>query len=319
MGVSWRRNTNRGCWVLRVFMPRFPYPPDQARRAGILNAVSLVVAVALLLVSSVNISGDPAPAARLLGAGLVLALILVTQVLLRRGRVSLAGHLFTGVLWFVIAASVFVAGGVRAPAASTLVATVLIAGLALGAQAAVVYTSLSVAVLLVAYLLEIAGQLPEAWMTYDPLSAWTTTSALLVFAALILVAGLDQLERALHRSRHTAEALRASERKFSTLVRESPHGILSLSVEGIVQSFNPAAERISGKSANAVLGKSLFEAFELPEPTLQDVLPPSWQESRSPVRNGTSAARVAGRSWSKPPRVRCKRSTASRCKRRYRT
>jgi len=50
-------------------------------------------------------------------------------------------------------------------------------------------------------------------------------------------------------------ALRESERKYSVLVQESPDAIISLDKKGNLLSFNSAAERKSGYSAEEVMGK----------------------------------------------------------------
>lgn len=55
--------------------------------------------------------------------------------------------------------------------------------------------------------------------------------------------------------KHTEEALRLSERKYSALVQQSPDAIISLDKTGNFLSFNPAAERQSGFSARDVLGR----------------------------------------------------------------
>jgi PAS domain S-box-containing protein len=51
------------------------------------------------------------------------------------------------------------------------------------------------------------------------------------------------------------DALRESERKYSLLVQESPDAIISLDKKGNLLTFNPAAERKSGFSAEEVMGK----------------------------------------------------------------
>ena len=55
--------------------------------------------------------------------------------------------------------------------------------------------------------------------------------------------------------KQTEEALRVSERKYSDLVQQSPDAIISLDKIGNFLSFNPAAERVSGFSAQEVTGK----------------------------------------------------------------
>nr|MBA3532408.1 PAS domain S-box protein [Ardenticatenales bacterium] len=51
------------------------------------------------------------------------------------------------------------------------------------------------------------------------------------------------------------QALRESERKYAELVQEAPDPIISLNTEGCFESFNPAAERVSGYAAEQLLGK----------------------------------------------------------------
>ncbi|MCH7908212.1 MAG: response regulator [Candidatus Hydrogenedentes bacterium] len=53
----------------------------------------------------------------------------------------------------------------------------------------------------------------------------------------------------------TLGKLRESERRFAELVEESPDGIVVLNDQGIVQTFSPATERITGLSAGDVIGK----------------------------------------------------------------
>jgi PAS domain S-box-containing protein len=55
--------------------------------------------------------------------------------------------------------------------------------------------------------------------------------------------------------KQTKEALRVSEHKYSDLVQQSPDAIISLDKIGNFLSFNPAAERLSGFSAQKVIGK----------------------------------------------------------------
>jgi PAS domain S-box-containing protein len=55
--------------------------------------------------------------------------------------------------------------------------------------------------------------------------------------------------------KQTEEALRVSERKYSDLVQQSPDAVISLDKTGNFLSFNPAAERMSGFSAQEVLGR----------------------------------------------------------------
>ena len=55
--------------------------------------------------------------------------------------------------------------------------------------------------------------------------------------------------------KQTEEALRVSERKYYDLVQQSPDAVISLDKLGHFLSFNPAAEHVSGFSAQEVIGK----------------------------------------------------------------
>ncbi len=67
--------------------------------------------------------------------------------------------------------------------------------------------------------------------------------------------GVLEICRDITERKQTEEALRASECKYSDLVQQSPDAIISLDKIGNFLSFNPAAERMSGFSAQEVIGK----------------------------------------------------------------
>ncbi|RZB32977.1 MAG: hypothetical protein SRB2_04190 [Desulfobacteraceae bacterium Eth-SRB2] len=68
------------------------------------------------------------------------------------------------------------------------------------------------------------------------------------------------------------DALKESERKYSVLVQESPDAIISLDRTGHLLSFNPAAERISGFSAEQVMGKHFVKIGVLAKQSIPKAL-----------------------------------------------
>jgi two-component system, cell cycle sensor histidine kinase and response regulator CckA len=230
----------------------------------VLHVVSLVVAMAQTAVMGVNLLGDPAPAYRVGAGAAVLGTIALCQWMLRTGRLTLAAHTFTLLLWAIICSSMVFSGGVTSVVGATLGAVILIAGLVLGSGAVVGYTLGSIAVLVACYAAGEAGILPGPRMAYGPLASVTTLSATLLFIGMVLLVGLRQLKRASRTAREHEVALRHSEAHLSTLVHEAPLGIVSLSATGVIESFNPAAERITGRLAEDVVGRSLFDAFDVP-------------------------------------------------------
>jgi len=68
--------------------------------------------------------------------------------------------------------------------------------------------------------------------------------------------GVLEICRDITERKHTEEALRISERKYSDLVQQSPDAIISLDKLGNFLSFNPAAEHLSEFSAQEVIGRN---------------------------------------------------------------
>jgi len=67
--------------------------------------------------------------------------------------------------------------------------------------------------------------------------------------------GVLEICRDITERKQTEEALRLSERIYSDLVQQAPDAIISLDKIGNFLSFNPAAERVSGFSAEEVIGR----------------------------------------------------------------
>jgi PAS domain S-box-containing protein len=65
-----------------------------------------------------------------------------------------------------------------------------------------------------------------------------------------------QLGRAIERQR-TGEALRKSEASYRAVVDTAPDAVITMTVNGIVRTFNPGAERIFGYSSEEIVGQPL--------------------------------------------------------------
>ncbi|MEO8600935.1 MAG: PAS domain-containing sensor histidine kinase [bacterium] len=111
-------------------------------------------------------------------------------------------------------------------------------------------------------------------------------AAVLAFVTSLYAAAV--LERFRLAEHAAGEALRASESRKSAIVAGSLDCIITMDGEGRIVEFNPAAERVFGYSAAAVLGRSLSDT----------IIPPQLREAhlRGLVRHlATGEAAVLGR------------------------
>ena len=75
----------------------------------------------------------------------------------------------------------------------------------------------------------------------------------------VVLALIDITER-----KHIENALRASEARLSTIIQTAVDAIVIINEQGIVQSFNPSAERIFGYRSDEMVGKNV--SLLMPEP-----------------------------------------------------
>jgi PAS domain S-box-containing protein len=74
------------------------------------------------------------------------------------------------------------------------------------------------------------------------------------------------------RERAAEDAVIQSERRYRELVQEAPDGILSIDGEGRILTYNPAAERLSGYTAQEVIGRPFAEIGLIAPHSLPTVL-----------------------------------------------
>jgi len=139
----------------------------------------------------------------------------------------------------------------------TLYPAVTIAAIAGGYRAGVAATSLSA----------LAASL---WLApLNDSSDWLGMATFLVACALI-VSVTEAMHRAQTRAAEAetearlASAVRESEARLKAVVDTAVDGIITVDDKGIVQSFNPASERLFGYSSQAVIGRNT--SLLMPEP-----------------------------------------------------
>jgi two-component system, cell cycle sensor histidine kinase and response regulator CckA len=194
----------------------------------------------------------------------VIAQSVVALIMLRRGRVRQAAHLFIFVLWSVITFSCFRLGGSSSPVIASYSAVIATTSVLMSRRAGLVYAAMSAAAIIAIFLAELVG----GWV--PPVHALTPVLEVLILAgSALMTGGVIYLSAGVRE-----EADRRAEESavwFAELVRTAPEGILTLDAQQRVASANPAAEAILGLPAASVAGQplaslpSLASASELSE------------------------------------------------------
>jgi signal transduction histidine kinase len=144
------------------------------------------------------------------------------RLLMRRGRVRLAGLILTLLLWGLITVGTYAYGGLEGSGVSSFFGVALIAGLLLGGRAAIIFAALSVlsaAAMLAAKMLGVAPPPPDF---ISPAYRWAEFSTTIVGVASLFYLVNRSLEQALEQARRNErEAIEASEFKTQLIARIS--------------------------------------------------------------------------------------------------
>ncbi len=171
--------------MLSRFLNIFKSPefedPDKTRHAHNLNTILIALFVAALCWAWYSIFIQRG--VQIVVAVGILALLLGLYALLKHGQVLLVGNLLTSLLWLVVIANIAIFGGIRNSGFATLVIIIVIANLALGARAGMVYTMMTIIAGTILVIAENRGLLPV--YSYEP-----NTTILISYGLTALGVGL---------------------------------------------------------------------------------------------------------------------------------
>ncbi|MGH2593543.1 MAG: GAF domain-containing protein [Anaerolineae bacterium] len=192
---------------------------DKTRVARVLNATLLILLMAVvLLTASFAVAGDNNPD-RIAGLAIGAATAALTSGILfltRRGHVQLASVLLLATLLVMITLRIYTFGSIRSPFTITYLVGIVLAGLLLGGNAAVVFALLSMAATLGLFYVESGGQITAI---QAPVSAihWITYAITFGVMALLLRLAARHIGDALARARRNARALTESNRELQAI------------------------------------------------------------------------------------------------------
>lgn len=202
-----------------VSPPVFEGDEDKTRTARLLNIVLWALLVVSLAVSPLIVLAEE-PLTGLVPVATLLLLDLVGLLLMRSGRVRVAGVVFTGSLWLVETGFVLFSGGLGSEAASGYLVVVTAAGLLLGGAAAIAFAGLSLASVILLFYVESVGALPPNLLAVSPLFKVSLISANIVMIAVLLYLAVQSIDEALASARRYAGELEEQRSQLENLVED---------------------------------------------------------------------------------------------------
>jgi two-component system sensor histidine kinase EvgS len=208
--------------------------------------------------------------ARVYWVGSVLVVAVVAMVLLRLGHLRTSAWLTTASLFAIACASIWLAGGVHAPGAATLVLLILMSAMALEWPPTVVWTLLSAVAIFGFVLAEQQGWLPPAaprrpplelgfiYMLHIGVAAWLVSYSAGAFRGVLGTLGRRSVE------------LADSEERYAQLVEQSPDVMVAIDGDGTLLEASPAIEALYGVTPEAVVGRRFADLAVIPGDLLEE-------------------------------------------------
>ena len=199
--------------------PVFEGDEDKTRTARFLNTVSWV-SISALFVGVIPVLFRESillPLLSLSSSALILGL---TVYLMRSGRVRAASWLYSMTTWVLAAGLMIVSGGLSSPMLSSLFSSILMAGLLVGTQGAVVVAVLSVASVAGVGIAQLLGSLPQA-MILD--TTWGQLIVILmnvILSTILFYFASHSLIEFLTRARHSAVEAEKQREQVQILLNE---------------------------------------------------------------------------------------------------
>lgn len=186
--------------------PKFEGDEEKTRIARLLQII-LVTVMALVIMFSVPAFLMTPEIGRVLIEVVLGIWSLLMLVLLRRGRVYLAGFLLSFTLWAVVSYGTYEAGGFRGSTMSAYFGIIVIAELLLGSRAGAVFGVLSIAVTGWMFYAEEQGLMPPPATYATLVTFWIEFSVVVVGVVGLLSLIINSLRQALDRARRNEKEL----------------------------------------------------------------------------------------------------------------
>jgi diguanylate cyclase (GGDEF)-like protein/PAS domain S-box-containing protein len=277
--------------LYRLLVPGIYEQPDEARRAGTLNAFLLFSLVITNLFALVLAPDNPRPVMVLvafLGATL---LGIVSLIKLHQGHLRASASIYLAGIWFGVSLLAFFAlGGLSSAVIGAYLLILVAAGLFLNATHALLYAVATWLAITGLYFTELNGRLPQRQVPLSLEYNFFIISLVFVMGIVLAYLAARGIQEAMERARrHEAsleannaqlqavlanmeqlveertEEIRHQKQFYQALVDTSPIAIVALDSNQCIQSCNPAFEELFGYSMGEACGQLLDALITTPE------------------------------------------------------
>jgi diguanylate cyclase (GGDEF)-like protein/PAS domain S-box-containing protein len=262
--------------VKHFFTPPVFEDEDKTRVAGFLNTISLIIFVILVAVCVIVPFVFDTPTNGLIISAATGLPVLGVFLLSHFGYVRLASHLFVFGFWALDTILIFSSGGLDSGIVPGYLAVVVLAGLLLSRNTAVILYVIMVATGAVIAVAEHQGLMPAPILYLDRLARWLSLTTHIAFAGLLLDLTTNGLNHALKRARQgesalveaneeltneiverkrTEEALKQLKDYNEDIVKSVAETLIIEDANGFLTFANPRTEKLLGYSPEVLIGK----------------------------------------------------------------
>jgi signal transduction histidine kinase len=233
--------------------PEFDDPLED-QRARVLFTVARFVLLLLPPFATLHVVAGQMPLTALFIYAFVGAFHLAVLALVKRKRLALAGGVYVGGLFTVMATVTTFFGGISAGQASGLIIVTLFAGLALGRRAGLLFGGLTTTFALGITAVEHAGYLPPSPLKPGLMEDASSIVANLIYATVFVSLALDSLEKAIKNER--------AGRERNRLRAEQGHALGRLGSFAVTAPTLDALAEEAARTVASILGSRAVLVFE---------------------------------------------------------
>lgn len=232
----------------------FPEFRDQEkqRRANILVATQLASGIMIVIIVISSYILAPEHPEVLLQGMVGTAAMFISYLLLRKGKLEVAGWMIAIMGWLILTLDLVFISGIRGVNVLGQVLIVMFAGLAISGKSALIITVISAGINFIVLQLELNGILVQPAPLQANLTRWLIQTVYAFLAAVYIWRADTGIKEAIFKSQTTADRYRA-------LFERTNDGVVIIDLNWIVLSANTQAVELLGYSEEEIVGLNSLE------------------------------------------------------------